>query len=113
MHKTSATFSWKDSRDYIFMDVESFEEIRVHEDDVDCKEFLAEGQEIRLTWFNNAVIAVELPIVCTFKVVGIDQSSNIRNAVLDCGATVVVPAFVEVGTSIRVNTADAEYVDRA
>lgn len=70
---------------------------------------------MKLLWFNGNVIGVELPIICEYKVDGINESTvtpDNKVAMLNCGVSINVPSFVERGDSIRVNTVEIEYIDR-
>ena len=58
------------------MDSSTFEEITLHKDLVDCNKFLLEGQEAKLQLFNNKVIGVEIPLICTYKVVRINENQT-------------------------------------
>jgi elongation factor P len=66
------------------------------------------------------VIDVQVPNTMTLKVVATDpglkgntaKGGGMKPAVLESGATVMVPLFVEVGELIKVNTEMAEYLGR-
>ena len=70
--------------------------------------------------FNGEVIDVELPAQATYEIVecppnfaGNSAQGVTKPAILDSGATVDVPMFIEQGTEIIVSTADCKYVGRA
>jgi elongation factor P len=116
LEKETATYSWEDSDNYMFMSSQTFEEIPVPKSEVDNGSFLLGGLEVKLLKFRDGVIGVELPIVQEYTVVSIDgagQSGDVHPATLDSGAVVMVPLFVGEGTKIRVNTAEGTYVERA
>jgi elongation factor P len=65
-------------------------------------------------------LSVELPGTVILEITEADPvvkgqtaSSSYKPAKLSNGVKVLVPPFVEVGTRIVVNTADASYVERA
>ena len=116
LEKETATYSWEDSDNYMFMSSETFEELSVPKSEVDNGSFLLGGLEVKLLKFRDGVIGVELPTVQQYTVVSVDgarQSGDEHPATLDSGAVVMVPLFVGEGTKIRVNTAEGTYVERA
>lgn len=83
------------------------------------RKFLKEGTEVSAMVFNNNIIGVELPIKIDLKVVetppqikGATQSSGTKHAVLETGAKINVPMFINSGDVIRVNTQTGEYTER-
>jgi len=116
LEKEAVQYSWSDGQDFIFMN-SLFEEVRLSKESVDKQgQFLLEGQEVKLLKFKDAVIGLELPTICEYTVESLDESKSIGSncpAVLNCGATVLVPLFIKEGTRIRVNTEEHSYVDRA
>jgi elongation factor P len=116
MDISTAQFSWDDGVELVFLDTSTFDEIRVGKGDIDNAKFLVEGSEARLIRFRNKVIGVDLPKVCEFEVVSVDSSATWQGnqpATLNSGAVVMVPMFIKEGQRIRVNTEDANYVEKA
>ena len=103
-----------------FMDSESFEEVMVEEKAVeDVKKWIVEGMECDLVVFKGEVIEVKAPSPYTYTVVetepnvkGNTSQGYTKPAVLDCGATVTVPGFVEQGSQVKVDTEKGEYMER-
>lgn len=103
-----------------FMDSESFEEVMVEAKAVeDQKKWIVEGMECDLVFFKGEVIEVKAPSPYVYEVVqtepnvkGNTAQGYTKPAVLDCGATVTVPGFVEQGSSIKVDTDKGEYMER-
>ena len=58
LEKEMAQYSWLDGNSYVFMNNETFEEVRVPIDDVDNKAFLVEGQIVKLLKFRDNVIGI-------------------------------------------------------
>lgn len=116
MEKEPAHFSWADSNSCMFMNTETFEEVRVPKEDIDNMEFLFEGLEVKLVKFRDSVIGVELPNVVVYDVVSVDdtkEAGGMVPSVLNSGASIMVPKFIKDGMKIRVNTYDRSYVERA
>ena len=101
---------------YFFMDSESFEVVMVESKIVeDQKKWIAEGMECDLIFFKDEVIEVRTPSPYVYEVVETDPNvkQDFKPAVLDCGATVNVPGFVEQDSKIKVDTEKGEYLERA
>ncbi|KAK9159304.1 hypothetical protein Scep_005878 [Stephania cephalantha] len=119
--KESKQFTYKDGSQFVFMDLASFEEIRLNESDVGGKtKWLKEGMDCNVLFWNGKVIDFELPITVKLTVVDVDpglkgdtQSGGSKPATLDTGAVVNVPLFVNVGEKILVDTRTGQYMSRA
>jgi elongation factor P len=102
------------------MDSETFEEVTCNTKTVgDRSQWLSEGSQLTLVQFNGRIIEVVVPSPSVFTVVetepnvkGNTAQGYTKPAVLDCGATVNVPGFVEQGQRIKVDTDKGEYVER-
>ena len=78
------------------------------------------GLSCDVSLWNEQVIDVQMPGHVVYTVVetppnfkGNTAQGAQKPAVLDCGATVNVPMFIEVGEKIMVSTADCKYMNRA
>jgi elongation factor P len=106
---------------YYFMDPETFEQVPVPAEVIgEQRRFLQENMTITVTTFKGGIVAVELPTTIEATVTetepGVkgDTVSNVmKPAVIDTGATVQVPLFIDRGERIRVDTRTGEYVGRA
>ena len=85
----------------------------------ETENFLKESDEITLQFFDGRVINVELPkniyleVTYTESVVKGDTTSNVqKDATLETGFVVKVPAFIKTGDIISVDTATGEYRER-
>lgn len=105
---------------FYFMDPDTFEQFELPEDIVDAaKSYLKEGDMLNLQFFDNKVINVELPknlylaVTYTEDVVKGDTTSSVlKDAVLETGLTIKVPAFIKQGDIISVDTVTGEYRER-
>ncbi len=82
--------------------------------------FLKPKMGVRAFKFNGNIINVELPIKADFKVTeappnvrGNTAQGGTKQVVIETGARVSTPMFVETGDVIRINTETGEYVERA
>ena len=113
-------YLYTDGTDFHFMDPESFEQFQLGADIVDtASQYLKEGDELSLQFFGDRVINVELPknlfLEVTYAedvVKGDTTSSVLKDATLETGLVVKVPAFIKVGDIISVDTSTGEYRER-
>ena len=113
-------YLYKDDSLFYFMDPESFEQFELNADIVDSASgYLKEGNELNLQMFDGRVINVELPknlyleVTYAEDVVKGDTTSNVlKDATLETGLVVKVPAFIKQGDVISVDTATGEYRER-
>ena len=98
----------------------AFEQFELDLDTVDSATgYLKEGNELSLQLFDGRVINVELPknlyleVTYAEDVVKGDTTSNVlKDATLETGLVVKVPAFIKQGDVISVDTATGEYRER-
>lgn len=113
-------YLYNDGSAFFFMDPNSFEQFELSADLVDeVKNFMKEGDELALQFFDGKVITVEMPknvyleVTYTEAVVKGDTTSSVlKDATLETGAVVKVPAFIKVGDIISVDTSTGEYRER-
>jgi elongation factor P len=113
-------YLYVDGDAFHFMDPESYEQFELNADIVDtAAEYLKEGDEITLQFFDSKVINVELPknlyLTVTYAedvVKGDTTSSVLKDATLETGLVVKVPAFIKTGDVISVDTATGDYRER-
>ncbi len=113
-------YLYRDDEKFYFMDPETFEQFELNAEIVDTAAgYLKEGDMLTLQFFEGTVINVELPknlyLEVTYSedvVKGDTTSSVLKDAVLETGITVKVPAFIKTGDIISVDTATGEYRER-
>lgn len=113
-------FLYADGGKYHFMDASSYEQFELSKDDVgDQAKFLKEGDNVDAQLFEGRVISVELPknvplkVTYTEDAVKGDTSSAIsKDATLETGAVIKVPAFIKTGDVISVDTTTGAYRER-
>ncbi|KAI3408967.1 uncharacterized protein J3R85_019915 [Psidium guajava] len=119
--KETKQFTYKDGAQFVFMDLTTYEEIRLDESEVgDKTKWLKEGMDCNVLFWNGKVIGFELPITVKLKVVDVDPGlkgdtaqGGSKPATLDTGAVVNVPLFVNIGDEILVDTRTGQYMSRA
>lgn len=113
-------YLYTDGNLFYFMDPTTFEQFELANDIVDsAASYLKEGDELTIQFFGEKVINVELPknlyLEVTYAedvVKGDTTSSVLKDATLETGLSVKVPAFIKVGDIISVDTTTGEYRER-
>ena len=119
IEKKEAQYTYSDGDDYVFMDMSSYEEVRVKEDD--WSKYLKEGMDVGVLLWNDKVISVDIPNAVELEVVETDPgvkgntagSGGSKPAKLETGAVVQVPLFIQTGEKIKVDTRTDSYLSRA
>jgi elongation factor P len=115
-------FLFKDGTDAHFMDSESYEQLAIPENALqDALRWMKESDEVEVLYIDDQPADVQLPSALDLAVAetepGLrgDTASGGGNkpAVLETGARIQVPLFVNVGDMVRVDTRSGEYVSRA
>ena len=119
--RTPHQFLYSDDSGYNFMDQETFDQIIVDPNMIENNDLLKEGDvcEVIVHEEHNTILGCELPNFVVLNVVTADpnvkgnSASNVtKNCVVETGATIKVPMFVEEGTKIKIDTRTREYMDR-
>jgi elongation factor P len=113
-------YLYSDGSTFYFMNEETFNQFEVSADLMgDGAGYLKEGDRVQLQFFNDRPINVELPknvpllVTYTENAVKGDTSSSItKDATLETGLTIKVPAFIKQGDLISVDTATGAYRER-
>lgn len=120
VNNKSVQYLYNDGAQFYFMDPESFEQFELGADIVDdAAKYLKEGDNLNLQFFDDKVITVELPknlyleVTYTEDVVKGDTSGAVlKDATLETGLSLKVPAFIKVGDVISVDTTTGDYRER-
>lgn len=113
-------YLYNDGSDFYFMDQDNYEQFTLSADSMaDQSGYLKEGDVVQAQLFNGQVISIELPknvplkvTYCEDVVKGDTTSSVMKDATVETGITVKVPAFVKTGDLISVDTASGAYRER-
>jgi elongation factor P len=114
-------YLYEDGDGFTFMNGETFDQVTVPKGVVgDQAPYLQENMTVRLSLFEGAPVAIELPQKVTLEVVetepamkGQTAASSYKPAMLSNGVRTNVPPHIAPGTRIVVSTADGSYVERA
>ena len=113
-------YLYGDNQNYYFMDSTTHNQLALPTSVMSDKAaYLHEGDNVSAQFFNDRLINIELPknlplkVTYTENVVKGDTSSAItKDATLETGLIVKVPAFIKIGDVISVDTASGEYRER-
>lgn len=113
-------FLYSDDTTFHFMNEETFDQVEVRAEMIgDQAGYMKEGDKVIAQSFEGKVINVELPKNVPLKVTyaedvvkGDTTSSVMKEATLETGVIVKVPAFVKTGDIISVDTATGAYRER-
>ena len=114
-------YSYEDGDLYYFMDSETYEQVPISKNDVaDNFKFVKENMTCKILSYKGKVFGVEPPNFVELKVVdtepgfkGDTATNATKPAVLETGAEVRVPLFIEAGEVLRIDTRTGEYMERA
>lgn len=113
-------YLYNDGEIYHFMDLETYEQPAIPGSVIgDYAGFLKPEMEVKLTFFENEPIDIELPTTVDLAVTiaepavkGDTATGVTKKVVTETGLEVGVPYFVQTGDTIRVDTRTGEYVTR-
>ena len=120
LEETSFNYLYDDEQNYFFMDLKSFEQIEIKKNIIGDKgKLLTENLEVKVNFYNNLPISVELPnqVTCRIKdtdaaLKGQTVSSSYKPAILENGLNIQVPPFIEAGDEIILDTRNLEYIKK-
>jgi elongation factor P len=115
-----AQYLYRQGDDFVFMDLGSYEQTTLDADTVgDAAGYLLENLEVKLVLFRDRVIALTLPLTVDLAIEdttpamkGATAQAQLKPARVETGITVMVPAYIEAGERIRVDTRDGRFVMR-
>ena len=105
---------------YNFMDTENYEQMAMSAADIqDSMKFVKENEMVKMLSHNGSVFAVEPPLFVELEITetepgfkGDTATGATKPAVVETGATVYVPLFVNQGDTIKIDTRTGEYLSR-
>ncbi len=114
-------YLYNDGELFHFMDVESYEQIVVNADEIgDALKFVKENEVVKILAYQGKVFGIEPPLFVELNITetepgfkGDTSQGATKPAVVETGATVYVPLFIENGEKIKIDTRTGEYLGRA
>lgn len=120
IERSDMQFLYSDGDLYHFMNVENFEQMGLNEDAIgDSLKFVKENEMVKMLTHGGHVFAIEPPLFVDLLITetepgfkGDTAQGATKPAIVETGATVYVPLFVEQGDRIQIDTRSGEYMKR-
>ncbi|XHU96552.1 MAG: elongation factor P [cyanobacterium endosymbiont of Rhopalodia gibba] len=120
LEKHTMQHTYKDGGQYVFMDMQTFEEARLTPEQMGTAvNYIKEEMEADILFWNDQVLEVQLPISVMLEVIDTDPgvkgdtaTGGTKPAILETGTQVMVPLFISIGEKIKVDTRDGSYLGR-
>ena len=118
--KRDMQYLYKDVDDYIFMDLDSFDQINISTQVVgENSKWLLENQKAIVALHEGNPLYVELPVTVELEVTytepgmqGDRSTGGTKPATVETGAEIQVPLFITTGERLKVDTRDGSYLGR-
>ena len=113
-------YLYSDGDLYYFMNTETFDQVALNKDAIgDALKFVKEQEMVKVCSYNGEVFSVEAPLFVELEITetepgfkGDTAQGATKPAVVETGATVYVPLFVDQGDKIKIDTRTGEYLSR-
>lgn len=120
VRRKNATYLYSDSLHH-FMDPDTYEQFTIDAEGVgDSGKFLQDGAVVQVLYFEARPVSITLPNTLDFKVTytepgykGNTVSNVYKDATIDNGTIVKVPAFIKIGDGVKIDTRTGEYVSKS
>ena len=120
LEKSTMQHTYKEGDDYVFMDMESYEENRLSARQIgDRIKYIKEGMEVNVVRWDEQILEVELPNTVVLQVTQTDPglkgdtaTGGTKPATVETGAMIMVPLFITTGERIRIDTRTDSYQGR-
>ncbi|MBQ9905847.1 MAG: elongation factor P [Oscillospiraceae bacterium] len=114
-------YSYSDGDLYYFMDMESYEQIPISKEVIgNALDFVKEEEIVKVLSYKGNVFGIEPPFFVELEVTstepgvkGNTATNATKPAVVETGAEIRVPLFINEGDRIRIDTRTREYMERA
>lgn len=114
-------YLYDDDHGFHFMNNDDFSQIYIDKNLIENSQFMKAGEEVMiiLKEEDETPLSAELPASVIMEVIeaepgvkGNTATNALKNAIIETGAKVLVPLFIEVGEKIKINTDDGSYIER-
>ncbi len=120
IERSDMQYLYSDGDLYHFMDVETYDQIALGKDAIgDSLKFVKENEMVKMLSHNKEVFAIEPPITVELEVTetepgfkGDTAQGATKPAIVETGAQILVPLFVEQGNKVIIDTRTGEYLKR-
>ena len=113
-------FLYRDGDIFYFMNTETYDQLPLSQEVLgDSASYLLPESVISVEFYETEPVGIHLPQTVDLKVTdtvpgikGATASAQVKPATMETGLVVTVPAFINTGDVIRVNTETGEYLSR-
>lgn len=120
VERKNMEYSYNDGDLYYFMDPETFDMLPVNKDVLgDAFRFVKENMMCNILSYKGNVFAVESPNFVELEITETDPgfkgntaTNTLKPAILETGAEIRIPLFIEIGDKIKIDTRTGEYLER-
>ena len=113
-------YLYNDGDLFYFMNTETYDQIGLNADAIgDALKFVKENDMVKVCSHNGNVFAIEPPLFVELEVTetepgfkGDTATGATKPAIVETGAQVMVPLFVETGDRLKIDTRTGEYLSR-
>ena len=120
LDRTDVTYSYKDGDNYVFMDQE-FNQYEISQEFLeDTLKYLEDQMQCQIVFYEGSPLSVEIPTKIVREIVYTEPAAKgdttgkvMKLARLGTGFEISVPAFINTGEKIEIDTRTDEYVSRA
>jgi len=109
-------YLYDDGDKRVFMDQESYDQVEIPVAMIENADLLAENCEVRVLLHNDRPVGIELPNFVVLEIAETDppeKGGRLKPAIVETGAQIQVPSFLERGERVKIDTRDRKYVERA
>jgi elongation factor P len=120
LEERNLEFLYLEGKSYLFLDIGTLAQVLVPPEVIGEKvNFLKEGIALQATFYGDTIFSVELPQFLELMVAKTEAATDknslanaTKEAILETGAAIAVPPFIEAGDVIKVDTRTQEYIQR-
>ena len=120
IERVDMQYLYSDGDLFYFMNTETYDQIALSKDAVgDSLKFVKDNEMVKVCSHNGNVFAIEPPLFVELEVTetepglkGDTATGATKPAIVETGAQVMVPLFVEIGDKLKIDTRTGEYLSR-
>ncbi|HEY4486013.1 MAG TPA: elongation factor P, partial [Nitrospiria bacterium] len=120
MEDREMQFMYAQGREYHFMDTSTYEQLSFEQEQLgDSRDFIRENMLVHILIYKGRPLTVEVPNFVELKITQTDPgvrgdtaTGGTKPAVLETGATIKVPLYLNEGDLIRIDSRSRSYVER-
>ena len=118
--RSDMQYLYNDGDLWYFMNTENYEQVALNKDTIgDALEFVKENEMCKVCAYNGSIFSVEPPLFVELEITdtepgfkGDTATGATKPAIVETGAQVAVPLFVNQGDKIKIDTRTGEYLSR-